>query len=61
MTQKPTYNALLRKIERLEAKLAALQADRAKVFRIYADCLGECVDLKMRVDQAQRLLAGEDA
>jgi hypothetical protein len=61
MTQKPSYAALLRKIELLEAKLAALQADRDKVFRHYGDCLGECVDLKMRVEQAMRLLAGEDA
>ena len=61
MTQKPSYAALLRKIERLEAKLAALQADRDKVFRIYTDCIGQRVDLKMRVEQAMRLLAGEDA
>ena len=61
MTQKPSYNALVRKIERLEAELAETRADRDKVFRHYGDCLGECVDLKMRVEQAQRLLAGEDA
>lgn len=61
MTQKPSYNALLRKIERLEAKLAETMADRDKLFRHYADSLGECVDLKMRVEQAQRLLSGEDA
>jgi len=61
MTQKPSYAALLRKIEILEAKLAALQADRDKVFKHYADGLGERVDLKMRVEQAMRLLSGEDA
>jgi hypothetical protein len=61
MTQKPSYAALLRKIERLEAELAETRADRDKVFRHYADCLSERAQLKMRVEQAQRLLAGEDA
>lgn len=61
MTTKPSYNALLRKIERLEAELAALRTDRDELFRHYADSLGERVDLKMRVEQAQRLLSGEDA
>lgn len=61
MTQKPSYNALLRKIERLEAELAETRADRDKAFKRYADGLGDRVDLKMRVEQAMRLLSGEDA
>lgn len=62
MTQKkPSYNALLRKIERLEAALEVEKAESEKAFRIYADNLSELVDLKMRAEQAMRLLSGEDA
>lgn len=59
--RKPSYNALLRKIERLEALVQEAHHEQQKARHAYTDQLHELVDLKMRNEQAQRLLSGQDA
>ena len=59
--RKPSYNALLRKIERLEALVQKARHEQQKARHAYMDQLHELVDLKMRNEQAQRLLSGQDA
>lgn len=58
--KKPTVAALLRKIERLTEQVRVLHVERQDAVRNYGDILAELVELKMRRDQAVRLLQGED-
>ena len=58
--KKPTVAALQRKIERLEALIDELQKERDMAWRGYGTTLGHQVDLRIRVQQAVRLLQGED-
>ena len=58
--KKPSYNALRRKCERLEAALKKATDDGARDRRVYYDLLGDKVDLEMRVKQAIAILNGED-
>jgi outer membrane murein-binding lipoprotein Lpp len=58
--KKPTVSALQRKIERLEAQVEQLKADKQKAWDGYGNALGDLVDAQMRIKQAVRLLQGED-
>lgn len=59
--RRPSHNALLRKIERLEAELAEVRQSQAKSFAAMREYLHESVDLRMRAQQAIAILNGEDA
>ncbi len=58
--RKPSYNALLRKIERLEAQVVALTEQLEMERNIHYGDLRARVDLKVRAEQAVRLLQGAD-
>lgn len=58
--KKASVQSLRRKIERLEATIAALQAEREKTQRINNQYLYELVDMQMRIRHAQAMLSGED-
>lgn len=59
--KKPTIPALLRKIERLEAQIAAMKESERKAWAGYSSALHSLVDVQARSMQAVRLLQGEDA
>jgi putative hemolysin len=59
--KKPTYAALLRKIERLEKLVQEMHAEQQRARSHVYDLMTEKVDYKMRAEQAVRLLTGEDA
>jgi putative hemolysin len=59
--KKPTYAALLRKIERLEKLVQEMHAEQQRARSHVYDLMAENVDYKMRAEQAVRLLTGEDA
>jgi len=59
--KRPSYNALLRKIARLEDELAEVRQSQAKSFDAMREYLHESVDLRMRAQQAIAILNGEDA
>ena len=62
MTEKqPTYSALRRRCERLEAALNKALKDGARDRQSYYDLLAEKIDWEMRAKQAARILSGEDA
>lgn len=52
--------ALRRRIELLEALVEALKAERTSLFATLSDLLAESVTHKMRNEQAQRILRGEE-
>lgn len=56
-TQQPAV--MRRRIEALEAHLAAEKAAHAKTFGAYRDVLHELVDLQLRQRRAAEALAGE--
>ena len=56
----PSPSALRRKIERLEAELAALRDMQHKTHQVYAEVLARNVDQRIRVEQAVRILTGQD-
>lgn len=58
--KKESVPALLRKIERLEAQVQALQASNKNHFARYVELLHEAVDLRERNQQAIELLQGGD-
>lgn len=60
MTTKPTYAHLQRKVEMLEAKLAALTAIYDARQSIYNEIVCDGVTLKIRVKQALAILQGEE-
>lgn len=62
MTRKPpkTPAHARRRIERLEAQVAALREAQAKAWRAYAGALSDLVECRTRVDQAARILTGKD-
>lgn len=49
-----------RKIERLEARIAELEARIDRDFSVYRENLYESVDAKTRIDHAIRILQGAD-
>lgn len=59
--KKHTVSALLRKVQRLEAQIAELQAALGKSYRARGEYMLEAVDLRLRIKQAQAILNGEDA
>ena len=59
--KKPTVSALLRKVQRLEAQVAELQAALDKSYRARGEYMHEAVDLRLRIQQSQAILNGEDA
>jgi hypothetical protein len=59
--KKPSYAALLRKIDRLETALQVAHHEQQKARAAYTDTLTELVVLECRVKQAVALLQGEDA
>ncbi len=58
--KKPTVAQLLRKIERLEARLAASEAHRSTLTDVCHRTLYDGVDARMRITQAVAILSGED-
>lgn len=58
--KKASVQSLRRKVQRLEATIAALQADKEKAQRINNDMLYELVDTRMRIQHAQAMLNGEE-
>lgn len=59
--KKPTYSALLRKIERLERLVQEMHEEQQRSRRHVYELMAEKVDYKTRAEQAVRLLTGEDA
>lgn len=51
---------LRKKIERLEAQLAAEKQAHNKTFQVYREQLYEVVDLRLRVERATKALQGVD-
>lgn len=61
MADRPNQPAVLRrKVELLEALLAAEKAAHAKTFDNYRKLLWENVELKQRHERAVRVMAGEE-
>lgn len=60
MTKQETIAQLKRKIERLEAQLAEMKASADKSFAFYGDYLALSVDQRIRIEQAIRILKGEE-
>ena len=61
MTDKPPSQAALRRrIARLEAQLEALRETQRKTHQVYADMLAQSVDYRLRVEQAIKILQGEE-
>ena len=58
--KKPTVAALQRKIERLEAHIAALEAQRQHSESVTTGQMWRMVEAECRIAQAVRLLQGED-
>lgn len=58
--KKPSYNALRRRCERLEAALNKALAEGWRDRQAYYDLLGKKIDAEMRVKQAIKILNGED-
>ena len=58
--KKPTVSALLRKVQRLEARIARLQAALDKADQARYEHLCEVVDLRTRIHQAKNMLTGLD-
>lgn len=58
--KKPTVAALQRKIERLEAQIAALEAKRQHSESVTTSQMWRMVEAECRIAQAVRLLQGED-
>lgn len=56
----PSPAALRRRIERLEAEVEAMRDVHRKSHEVYADMLANAVDLKIRIQQAIRILQGAD-
>lgn len=57
---KQSQSVLKRKIERLESQLNAEKERSRKAFESYGHILGQYVDLKTRVEQANLILNGDD-
>ena len=61
MTGKPASPAAMRRrIERLEAEVAATRESTRRMHEIYSDMLEKSVDYQIRVQQALRILQGAD-
>lgn len=60
MTKQTPAN-MLRKIERLERENEELRAKIAQHMRVYGELLAESVTYQIRIEQAQKVLNGEDA
>lgn len=60
MTNPTTVPALRRKIERLEAQLASLQAFLQRDRNSEYDTSRRNADMSVRIDQARRILEGKD-
>jgi hypothetical protein len=60
MSKPETIAQLKRKIERLEAKVQALEEVREKDFAGTRMWLSEAVDKSVRIKQAMQILLGED-
>lgn len=58
--KKPTVSALLRKVAKLEARLAVAESRLELHFEAYRENLYEEVDAKTRIDQAMAILKGEE-
>jgi len=58
--KKPTVGQLLRKIERLEARLAACEKYADRQFDVYRENLYEATDAQIKIAQAMRILNGDD-
>jgi len=58
--KKPTVAALLRKVEKLEARLAVADGRLDEYMRHYRSDLYERVDAQTRIDQAMAILKGEE-
>lgn len=52
--------ATLRRIERLEAQLAALRDSQDRAWRGYGQTLAQSVEYRTRIEQAVRILTGKD-
>ena len=55
-----TLSQLKRKIEMLEAKLAHANEQIDRHFSVYRDGLYEATEQRIRIEQAMRILAGEE-
>lgn len=61
MTDKPpTIGQLKRKIERLEARLAEMEAKYDKAMAVARQHIYDVVDANMRIEQAAAILRGEE-
>lgn len=60
MTDKPTIGQLKRKIERLEARIAEIEAQYDKAMGIARQRIYDVVDANTRIEQAARVLRGEE-
>mgnify|MGYP000880044753 FL=1 len=60
MAKQETIAQLNRKIERMEAQLQAAKEAADKNMRAYMDVLCVKVDLQIRLEQAIRILQGEE-
>lgn len=58
--KKPTIAALQRKIERLEAEISAMREIDRRTGEIYRGMLSDAATHRIRVQQAIRILTGED-
>ncbi len=58
--RKDSPAALRRRVEKLEALLQAEKDAHAKTWAVHRDQLYELVDLRMRIERAQKALQGED-
>lgn len=56
----PSPAALRRKIERLEAEIESLRETHRKIHQLYADMLAQHVDHEIRIQQAIKILQGEE-
>lgn len=58
--KRPSYNALLRKIERLEAAMQSAHIEQQLARQAASEYLRQMVEWKCRVKQAIAILNGED-
>lgn len=60
MHKPPSPAAQRRRIERLEAEIAALRESNRRLHEVYSSLLSESVDYKIRARQAIQILQGTD-
>lgn len=60
MIDKPTIGQLKRKIERLEARIAEIEAQYDKAQAVIRAHIYDVVDANTRIEQCARILRGEE-